>query len=233
MGARDELHDHDPGPPTPSHCSSALKKSPARRGRTGCLLCPGRRSGYSGAPCSRSSILSLRCRLSTILRRRWWNSCQTSSIFCVLSHLILSRVSKRGRPLRTSVREPQLVEQLVVVQTIVSFSSLQRIAEQNVDIPVGGSGTGGGPSGVLPGQNYSITAKQIVDNPVPRWSFRGDLQCFPAGQSSSKRTANKIADIPVPGGGPQDFPQTLHRAGSSSDLLDGANQGFLALFHVF
>ena len=40
------------------------------------------------------------------------------------------------------------------VPTIVSFSSLQRIAEQNVDIPVvGGSGTGGGLPGFLQGQN--------------------------------------------------------------------------------
>ena len=39
--------------------------------------------------------------------------------------------------------------------------------EQNVDIPaVGGSGTGGGLSGFLPGQ-YSMTGEQIVDNPVP------------------------------------------------------------------
>ena len=75
-------------------------------------------------------------------------------------------------PLRTSVREPQLVEQLVEVPTIVSFSSLQRIAEQNVDIPVvGGSGTGGDVSSFLPGQSYSMTAEQIVDNPVPRQSF--------------------------------------------------------------
>ena len=100
-------------------------------------------------------------------------------------------------PLRTSVREPQLVEQLVEVPTTISFSSLQRIAEQNVDIPVvGGSGTGGSLSGFLPGQHYSMTAEQIVDNPVPRRSFSGDLQGFPPGQSSSKRTANKIADSP-------------------------------------
>ena len=134
-------------------------------------------------------------------------------------------------PLRTSVREPQLVEQLVEVPTIVSFSSLQRIAEQNVDIPVvGGSGTGGGLSGFLPGQNYSMTAEQIVDNAVPRRSFSGDLQGFPPGQSSSKRTANKIADIPVPSGGLQDFPETLQRAGVSSDLPDEANQGFFSTF---
>ena len=103
-------------------------------------------------------------------------------------------------PLRTSVREPQLVEQLVEVPTIISFSSLQRIAEQNVDIPVvGGSGTGGGLSGFLPGQHYSMTAEQIVD-------------------------------IPVPSGGLHDFPQTLHRAGVSSDLPDEANQRVFSTF---
>ena len=85
----------------------------------------------------------------------------------------------------------------------------------------------------LPGQNYSMTAEQIVDNPVPRRSFSGDLQGFHPGQSSSKRTANKIADIPVPSGGLQDFPQTLHRAGVSSDLPDGANQGFFCTFLRF
>ena len=76
-----------------------------------------------------------------------------------------------------------------------------------------------------------MTAEQIVDNPVPRQSFSGDLQGFPLGQSSSKRTANKIADIPVPSGGLQDFPQTLHRAGVSSDLPDEANQRFFSTFH--
>ena len=69
---------------------------------------------------------------------------------------------------------------------------------------------------------------QIVDNPVPRRSFSGDLRGFPPGQSSSKRTANKIADIPS--GRLQDFPQTLHRAGVSSDLPDEASQGVLSTF---
>ena len=102
-------------------------------------------------------------------------------------------------PPRTSVREPQLLEQLVEVPMIVSFSSLQRIAEQNVDTPVvGGGGTCGGLSGFLPGQTHSMTVEQIVDNPVPRRSFSGDPQGLLPGQSSSKRTASKIADIPVP-----------------------------------
>ena len=43
-------------------------------------------------------------------------------------------------PLRTAVRDTQLAEQLVEVPTIVSFSSLQRIVEQNVAIPVPGGG---------------------------------------------------------------------------------------------
>ena len=87
--------------------------------------------------------------------------------------------------LRTAVREPQLVEQLVEVPTVVSWSMLQQIMEQNVDIPaVGGSGTGGGLSGFLPGQ-YSMTAEQLVDNPVLRRRFRGDLQGLHRGPSSA------------------------------------------------
>ena len=45
-------------------------------------------------------------------------------------------------PLRALVPEPQLAEQLVEVPTIVSFSSLQRIMEQTVDIPVPQGGGG-------------------------------------------------------------------------------------------
>ena len=80
-------------------------------------------------------------------------------------------------PMRAVLRATQLAEQLVEVPTIISFPMIallhallaQRTVEQNVDIPaVGGSGTGGGLSGFLPGQNYSMTAEQIVDNPVPR-----------------------------------------------------------------
>ena len=43
-------------------------------------------------------------------------------------------------PFRAVLRDPQLAEQLVEVPTIVSYSSLQRIMEQNVDIPVPGRG---------------------------------------------------------------------------------------------
>ena len=68
-------------------------------------------------------------------------------------------------PPRTSVREPQLAEQLVEVPTIVSFSSLQRIMEQIVDIPVP---QGGGRHADLQGflrRQSSTGAEQIVDIP--------------------------------------------------------------------
>ena len=95
-------------------------------------------------------------------------------------------------PLRTLVPEPQLAEQLVEVPTIVSFSSLQRIMEQTVDIPVPQGG--GGRVGVrslqgFPGQSSTAfsgadfpaaTAEQNVDFPVPR----GDRTLHPASSSS-------------------------------------------------
>ena len=115
-------------------------------------------------------------------------------------------------PPRRFCREPQLVEQLVEVPTVVSWSMLQRTMEQNVDIPaVGGCGTGGGLSGFLPGQ-YSLTAEQIVDNPVPSWRFRGDFQGLHRGQSSTA-FFEQIAD---PGGGPQNFLSVQGPAVSSS-----------------
>ena len=89
---------------------------------------------------------------------------------------------------------------------------LQRIMEQNVDVPVvdRGSGAGGGLSGFLPGQ-YSLTAEQIVDNPVPRRRSREDLQGLHRGQSSTA-FYEQIAD---PGGGLQDFQPVQGPAASS------------------
>ena len=81
-------------------------------------------------------------------------------------------------PPRTSVREPQLAEQLVEVPTIVSFSSLQRIMEQTVDIPVPqGGGRHADLQGFLRGQS-STGVEQIVDIPG------GGLQGSRPGQGS-------------------------------------------------
>ena len=130
-------------------------------------------------------------------------------------------------------RHPQTAEQLVEVPTIISFSSLQRAVEQNVDIPaVGGGGTGGGLSGFLPGQNYSMTAEQIVDNPARRLGGVGDLQGFPRGQGSTA-LSEQIPEFPDPGGGHADFQPVQGSAASSSDSPGQAGQGVFRTFPRF
>ena len=75
--------------------------------------------------------------------------------------------------LRTAVREPQLVEQLMEMPTIVSYSLLLRTMEQHVEIPVpGGGGRLAGLQGSLPGQSSTApTVEQIVD--IPGGSLQG------------------------------------------------------------
>ena len=107
-------------------------------------------------------------------------------------------------PPRTSVREPQVAEQLVEVFTIISYSSLREIVEQNVDIPVPHGRDGGeGLLGLHPGQ--SSTAFNGADH--------------------RSVTAEQIVDISAPRGG-----RVLHRASSSSGLPGTANQGGFRTF---
>ena len=75
----------------------------------------------------------------------------------------MPKISLEDIPARRLCREPQLVEQLVEVPTILYFPK-QRIPEQNVDIPVphGGRGASGGLQGFLPGH-----VEQTVDIPAP------------------------------------------------------------------
>ena len=97
--------------------------------------------------------------------------------------------------------------------------------EQNDGIPVvGGSGAGGGFSGFLPGQSYSFTAEQIVDNPVPLPGGAGVLQGFRHGQGSTA-FSEQITELPDPGGGRQDFQPVQGSAASSSDLSGQAGEG--------
>ena len=141
-------------------------------------------------------------------------------------------------PPRRLCRDTQLAEQLVEVPTKISFPLIlvchalmaQRTVEQNVDIPaVGGIGTGGGPSGFLPGQSSSVTAEQIVDIPVPRPDVAGDLQGFPRGQGSTA-VSERIPEFPDPGGGREDFQPVQGSAASSSDLPGQAGQGVFRTF---
>ena len=141
-------------------------------------------------------------------------------------------------PMRTVVRDTQLVEQLVEVPTIVSWSMLQQIMEQNVDIPVvdRGSGAGGGLSGFLPGQ-YSMTGEQIVDNPVPgRGEGISGLQGFFPGQSSTAPTVAQIVDIPGgslqgshPGQG-SPVSSSFHSPAGSDDDADEPGKGVFRTF---
>ena len=60
-------------------------------------------------------------------------------------------------------------------------------------VPYGTSGL----RGFLPRQGYSLTAEQIVDNPVPRRGFDEGLQGFPPGQSSAA-SSEQTVHIPEP-----------------------------------
>ena len=88
------------------------------------------------------------------------------------------------------LRQPQMAEQLMEVPTIVSYSSLQGVVEQNVDI------AGGGLRGFLPGESYSLSSEQIIDNPVPRRGDQGGFQGFPQGQNPAAFVEHSV-DIPV------------------------------------
>ena len=100
-------------------------------------------------------------------------------------------------------RVPQMVEQLVEVPTIISYSSLfQRTLEQNVDIPTSVHGVSGSLQGFLPEQYSSQrTASQIADIPVLGRGGSGSRLGFPPEQSttalhvSQERISERIEQI--------------------------------------
>ena len=95
--------------------------------------------------------------------------------------------------LRAALPEPQLVEQLVEVPTVLTFSLLQqRTAEQLVDIPAPhgrGSDARGGLQGLSQGQGSSAVSGAVhVNTPVPHVSgggARGGLLGLSQGQGST------------------------------------------------
>ena len=117
--------------------------------------------------------------------------------------------------MRTSVRDTQLVEQLVEVPTIISFSSLQRTMEQHVDIPVPRRGDqNDGLQGFLPEQSSTAT------------------------HSSEKRISERIVEqiVDIPGGDLQSFrpeqssPSSSHFQGGVHEGLDESGEGFFRTF---
>ena len=123
---------------------------------------------------------------------------------------------------RAALPEPQLVEQLVEVPTVLSVAVLQqRTAEQIIGLPV--SGRGGCPLGGLQGlsQGQGSTAScgsANVDIPVPHGrgeGARGGLQGLSHGQGSTAVCGAENVDIPVPHG----------RGGRSRGGLQSLSQG--------
>ena len=98
---------------------------------------------------------------------------------------------------------------------------------QIADIPAlrGPFGTSG-LRGFLPGQAYSLTAEQIVDNPVPRRVFDEGLQGFLPEQSSAA-SSEQTVHIPVPHGGRHDLSPS---AADFSNPPDTANKGVFGTF---
>ena len=102
--------------------------------------------------------------------------------------------------------------------------------EQNVDIPaVGGSGAGGGLSGFLPAQHYSMTAEQIVDNPVPLPGGAGDLQGYPV-DWVQQRFRSRLPNFPMQVEVFKIFSQSRAPQRLLRILLDKLAKGFFALF---
>ena len=117
------------------------------------------------------------------------------------------KISSSSRRCRPRVPMVQLMaEQLVEVPTIVSFSSLHGLVEQNVDIPVS-LGRGGrvgvkGPQGFSQGQDSTaFVGADRVDIPVPLGrEGGGSLQGSRPGQSSTAFDGADHVEIPVPQG---------------------------------
>ena len=134
-------------------------------------------------------------------------------------------------PKRFPRRRTRKAEQLVEVPTIISYSSLQRSVEQNMDIPVPRvrGGGGGGLPGFRPGQGSSAAdVEQIVGIPVPQRRLR--RKCSPPGQGSTAYLEQISGSRAF--GGPQGF---LPGQGSSSSsrFPGGADDGFPGDFRTF
>ena len=132
------------------------------------------------------------------------------------------------------LRQPQMMEQLVDVPTVVSYSSLQQLtAEQIVDIPGrDAGGTRGGLQGSLPGQNSAaVHAEQTVDIPVPRRRRRrkGSPGSLPG--LGSTAYLEQIVDTPARDSSQGFLPG--QSSSSSSRLHDGPDDGIQGVFSTF
>ena len=213
--------------PQPELLSLYDEEPGGMRGPDRIVTCPRRRSGICGAPCSRLSLLSLRCRLLDVPVPQTVGQLVGALLHLdtpVPEHAIFEvpKISCPSRFPRSVLREPQKAEQLVEAPT---FVSLVEVIEQPVDIPVRAwYGTGGRLEGFLPGQSSS-SVEQIADTPVPRRGIYGGFQGFHHGQSAAAKFSEQIFDIPVPHGG-----RHLHDPGLASLPQEVAGEAFQGFF---
>ena len=139
-----------------------------------------------------------------------WNLSFAFSVPAVAEQVI--DVPKLAFPVqRAALSEPQLVEQLVEVPTVLSYSLLQqRTAKQIVDTPVPhgrGGGARGGLQGFSQGQDSTaVSGADHVNTPVfgRGGGARGGLPGLSRGQGSTavyesgQRSAEQNVDIPAP-----------------------------------
>ena len=120
-------------------------------------------------------------------------------------------------PVRAALPVTQLVEQLVEVPTIISFSSFQQTVEQHVDIPVpGGRGPSSGLQGFSSGQSSTAlpsSRKRIserimeqIGDPVSRGGLPGSLSGHGSSSSHFPAGVEECADEPGKG-----FFRTFHQ----------------------
>ena len=100
------------------------------------------------------------------------------------------------------LRQPQMVEQLVDVPTVVSYSSLQQhTAEQIVDIPVpGGAGGGGRGHQGFAGQSSTASSSHVR---AADGAGEGVFRTFPRMKKSAKRSPHSGSELGA------DFTSTL------------------------
>ena len=199
-----------------------LFEEPGGCGPTCCWSRRGRKNECCSTPWSTLMPSAHLCRFSMLLFRGWENSLVDILRFfdtlCPVAEQVIDvpKIILEDIPTRTPVRDPQLVEQLVEVPSLLFF------LKQNVDIPVpGGGGRHGDLQGFLRGQ--SSTAPQFSEERI------------------SERIVEQIVDIP--GGGLQGLRPVQGSTASSSSSVsrsptdwlnteDKAFQGFFALFPI-
>ena len=138
------------------------------------------------------------------------------------------KISQDIVPQRSADLVPQIVEQLVEVPTIVSYSSLQRDVEHRVDIPVPGRGGRiAGLQGSSSGQSSPVSiVEQIFDIP------RGGPPGFPGSPAAqawiSARLLEQMFDcIPDPG---HSSSSSSHRPAGISEDTDEPGDGVFRTF---